>query len=138
MLNIRPAAKTDEKAIIRILKDRDVFYPALSPEGFWVAEKNKEVIAAVQVTDEEDFAFLGSLAVKKAEQGKGTATALLNKVLKACSKDVYLYTVIPDFFRKFGFEPAAPFPGLPSKDRYECEFCHSDKCVTMVRRANAA
>ena len=138
MLNIRPAAKKDEMAILGILKELDLFYPALALDGFWVAEKDGEVIATVQLTDLENFAFLGSLAVKKKEQGKGVAAALLNRVLGQRSKDIYLYTVIPDFFEKFGFEPTSPQPGLPSKDRYECEYCHSDKCVTMVRQADAA
>ncbi len=133
MLKIRPAGKNDRKAIIRLLKKLDLFYPTLSAEGFWVAEKDGKVIATVQLAEHEDFIFLGSLAVVEEEQKKGVARTLVEKALGSCRRNIYLYTIIPEFFEKFGFQITASIPGLPSKDRYECEACHSEKCVCMVR-----
>lgn len=130
---IRPAGKNDRKAILKVLKELDLFYPTLSLEGFWVAETDGKIVATLQLAEHEDFIFLGSLAVVKEEQGKGVGHALLEKVLRSCRKNIYLYTIIPDFFKKFGFRITAPVPGLPSKDRYECEYCHPEKCVCMVR-----
>lgn len=138
MLSVRPAVKKDWNAIKKILRNLDLFYPALSMEGFWVAEKDHKIIGAVQLTDYKDFIFLGSLAVVKEEQAKGVAGALLYEVLKSQPKNIYLYTIIPEFFKKFGFKAVSPLPDLPSKDRYECEFCHSEKCVCMMRHPNAA
>ena len=124
--------------MIKLLKDLDLFYPTLSPEGFWVAEKGGRIIGAVQLEEQDEFFFLGSLAVAQTEQKKGAGRALLKNALRSCRKNIYLYTIIPEFFEKFGFKIAPPIPGLPSKDRYECEYCRPDKCVTMVKFADAA
>ena len=138
MLTIRPAGKKDQKAIVKILKELDLFYPALAREGFWVVEQGGRVVATVQLEEHEDFIFLGCLAVVKEEQKKGLARALLEKALGSCRKNIYLYTIIPEFFQKFGFRTTSPIAGLPSKDRYECEYCHPEKCVCMMRPTHAA
>ena len=138
MLRIRPAGKKDQKAIVRILKDLDLFYPTLAMAGFWVAEKDGRIIGTLQLADRKDFIFLGSLAVVKEEEKKGVARALLEKSLKTCRQNIYLYTIIPEFFQKFGFQITTPVPGLPSKDRYECEYCYPEKCVCMMRPTDAA
>jgi N-acetylglutamate synthase-like GNAT family acetyltransferase len=135
MLKIRPAGKTDYDAIKKLLRELDLFYAALMMEGFWVAEKEGKIIGAAQLQDHGDFFFLGSLGVLAKERKKGVAATLLEKALGKADKDIYLYTIIPDFFRKFKFKIVSPLPGLPSKDRYECEDCHLDKCVCMVRKA---
>ena len=111
MLKIRPAGKNDQKAILKILKDLDLFYPTLVLKGFWVAEKNGRIIGTLQLADHSDFIFLGSLAVVKEEEGKGVARALLEKALKSQRKNIYLYTIIPEFFKKFGFQITTPIPG---------------------------
>ncbi len=138
MLNIRPARKPDLEAIQKILEDLDLFYPTLSMQGFLVAEKESRIIGTLQLAEYEDFFFLGSLAVVKEEQKKGVARTLLKAVLRSHNKNVYLYTIIPEFFEKFGFEITSPIPGLPSKNRYECEYCHTEKCVCMVKYPHAS
>jgi N-acetylglutamate synthase-like GNAT family acetyltransferase len=133
-LSIRKADKKDEKAILEILKEMDVYYPSLEMKDFWVAEENEEILGVVQLEEYPDFVYLGSLAVKTGQQGRGIAKKLLNETLPKFSKNIYLYTIIPDFFVKFGFKAASwQPPDLPSKDRFECQFCHAEKCVCMVK-----
>lgn len=138
MLSIRPATNKDRDAIKKILEDVDLFYSALTMEAFWVAEMNNKIVGTVQLKEYEDFFFLGSLAVVKEKQGKGIARALLKEVLRTHQKNIYLYTIVPEFFEKFGFKITSPPPNLPSKDRYECESCHSEKCVSMVKLPDAS
>ena len=135
MIKIRPAATKDEEAVVKILKDQDIYYSALAFKDFFVAEDEGTVVGCAQLEERPDFFYLGSVGVSPSYAHKGIASKLLNRILKDLKKDIYIYTIIPDFFTKFGFEPASPRKDLPSKDRYECEDCHSDKCVCMVRRA---
>lgn len=132
MLNIRPATEKDYDQILKILKELDLFYPALVLKGFWVAEEDKKIISTVQLEEHPDFVYLGSLAVIPECRKKKIATALLNESLKDIRKNIYLYTIIPEFFKKFGFQvTSSPPTTLPSKIRYECEYCHPEKCVCM-------
>lgn len=131
--------KGDEKPILKILKGLDLFYPALSLKDFQVAEKDGKVVACVQLEEHDNFKFLGSLAVAKELQGQGIGNALMRESLKAQKKNTYLYTIIPGFFKKFGFNvPDTHPPNLPSKDQYGCGYCHPEKCVCMVKYAHAS
>jgi N-acetylglutamate synthase-like GNAT family acetyltransferase len=135
---IRKAAKIDKDAVIKILKDLDLYYAGLSFKDFWVAEKEGQIVGAAQLEVFPDFCFLSSVGVIPTEQHHGIAKQLLTELFSKCKdqKPVYLYTVIPEFFKKFGFTATHTLPpDLPSKDRYECEYCFPEKCVTMVRNA---
>lgn len=137
MLSIRPARRSELKAIKKILDDLDLSYPTLAMEGFWAAQREGRIIGTLQLAEYKDFTFLGSLAVVREEQNKGVAKELLKRVLKDRPKNIYLYTIIPGFFKKFGFKITPPLPDLPSKNRYQCEYCHSEKCVCMVKYPDA-
>lgn len=131
---IRKADKKDQKEILEILKSLDLYYPSLEMKDFWVAESDKEILGVVQLEEHQDFIYLGSLAITQKYQGQGIAKKLLNETLSKLTKNIYLYTIIPEYFEKFGFKIAGWVPpDLPSKERYECEFCHSEKCVCMVK-----
>jgi N-acetylglutamate synthase-like GNAT family acetyltransferase len=133
-LLIRKAEQRDHPAILKILKDLDLYYPTLEMKGFWVAEGAGVILGVVQLEEHPDFIYLGSLAVKSEYQGQGIAKRLLNDTLSKLTKNIYLYTIIPEFFAKLGFKVAGRQPaGLPSKERYQCEFCHAEKCVCMVK-----
>ncbi len=134
MLTIRKANKSDQQQIKVLLQELDLYYSALEIKDFWLAEENNIIIATMQLKKYPNFLFLGSLGVKENYQKKGRASKLINAALKDSRQNVYLYTIIPDFFRKFGFEICQPIPGLPSKDNYECEDCHSERCVCMVKK----
>lgn len=131
---LRLAVEKDKTRILSLLKVLDLYYAALSLDNFLVAEEQGRIIGVVQVVEADSFFFLGSLGVEEQEQKKGVAAALLEYGLKNCHKDVYLYTIIPQFFQKFGFKITQPIAGLPSRDQYECHDCHLDKCVCMVRK----
>lgn len=134
MLKIRQAQKKDAEEILKILKELDLYYPSLSIQNFWVAEDEGGITGVVRLEEFDDYFFLSSLGVKKDKQKKGIAAALLKHILKPVSKNVYLYTIVPDFFKKFGFEPADPPASLPLKEIFGCEFCIPEKCKCMVRK----
>ena len=136
MIKVRKATADDENAVVEILKEVDIYYKALEFKGFWVAEENGGVLGCARLEKFPDFFYLSCVATAPSRARSGVARAILTTLLKGLKKDVYLYTIMPDLFKKFGFRAAEPARGMPTKERYECEACHPERCVTMVRRAN--
>ena len=140
-VNIRPAQNEDYPRVKKLLEELDLYYADLTFKDFWVAESKGQIVGTVQLEEFKDFLFLGSLGVAADRQKHGIAEALLDQILQNHKNDVYLYSIIPEFFKKFGFELTTPNSelitpnSLPTKEHYECEYCHPDQCVTMVRHA---
>ncbi len=133
-MQIRRAQGKNKQAIINLLKELDLYYNLIELKDFWVAEENNKIIATAQLLDCGEFLFLSSVGVDPKQQKHGVARKLLNKLLADQNRNTYLYTIIPDFFKKFGFEVTTTLPqNIPSKDRYECSACYPDRCVTMVK-----
>ena len=135
MLNIRRAGPKDEPAILDLVKLLDLAYPAQSFKNFRVAEANDEIVGLADLEEFADFFFLSSVGVAEKSQKQGIATALLKKILTGLKKDVYLYTTLPDFFRRFGFNIVSTWPPyLPPKETFSCRECTPETCVCMVKK----
>jgi N-acetylglutamate synthase-like GNAT family acetyltransferase len=134
MLKAHKAAAKDSKQILNILKALDLYYPGLSLNDFWVTEKGGENAAVAQLQEYAAFLFLSAVGVTEKHQKQGVAREFLNQLLKNAKKDIYLYTIIPNFFEKVGFEVCVPRSDLPPKNAYECEQCEPKKCVCMIRK----
>ncbi|MFA4843898.1 MAG: GNAT family N-acetyltransferase [Candidatus Margulisiibacteriota bacterium] len=135
MITIRPAAARDLAGIMKVLDEADLRYSAETLTSFTVAELDSEIVGVVRLEEHPAFYFLTSLGVRPAQEKKGIASALLQAVLKEKTKPAYLYTIIPGFFRPFGFVAATPPPGLPTKEIYGCDQCFPNQCTAMVRPA---
>jgi N-acetylglutamate synthase-like GNAT family acetyltransferase len=138
MLKIRPAGKEDSEGVLKVLKDLDLIYPSLTLDNFWVAEKDGVIAGTVRLEDHKDHCFLSCFGVIEKERRQGTAQALLEQSFKNIRKNIYLYTIIPDYFKKFGFKEAVPPPTLPSQAKFGCEDCSPEKCVCMVKYPHAS
>jgi len=133
MLDICPANKNQFPEILKILKDLDLYYQDHDLSNFWTANDGSIIVGLVKMNDYMDFAFLGSLGVAINSRNRGIARQILTKMFDVYKKDIYIYTVIPDFFEKFGFMKISTPNNLPPKDNFECKDCFPDKCATMVR-----
>ncbi|HVN67995.1 MAG TPA: GNAT family N-acetyltransferase [Candidatus Sulfotelmatobacter sp.] len=134
MLSIRPAGRADEPGILKVLDEADLHYGAEELNGFYVCEENGRIVGTVRLEEHPDFLFLTSLGVLPDHRHQGIATSLLINVLTRLSKPVYLYTVIPEFFKKQGFSETAAYPDLPPKNIFGCDECVPGHCVVMVKR----
>jgi predicted N-acetyltransferase YhbS len=68
-------------------------------------------------------------------RGRGWGGQLVRAVLREVPGELYLATVIPDFFARFGFEKAAAFPGSMVKKAEWCAGCTPELCTVMVKQA---
>ena len=132
-MNFRRAEKADFKRISDILKAIDEYHEKLVFDDFYVAEKDNKILGAVQFKENKEFFFLSSLGVDAKYQKQGVASFLINKLTQLSDKKIYLYTVIPDFFKKFGFKAAKQESFLPDKNIMECETCFPKRCVCMIK-----
>ncbi len=137
MFNIRKASSQDYPGIKNILEALDLFYPDVKFDQFWVAEEDGKIVGTVDLQEYKDFIFLASFGIDPSYQKKSYGREFLQKIFAQTTKDIYLYTIIPDFFKKHGFDPC-PLPlapkDLPPK-RFECQFCFPEKCTCMVKKS---
>lgn len=141
MLKISKTTKVDQPAILKLLKELDFLCAETSFDNFFTARSDKEIIGFVKFREFEEFFFLSYLGIKEKYQNQGFAAEILEFCLKKAAakrKAIYIYTIIPEFFEKFGFKTVAPRADLPSKNLFECENCFPDKCVCMVKSPHAA
>lgn len=133
MLEIRGAQLSDQPAILQILEELDLFSPLQKLDGFWLAEVDNEIIGIARLEDCGEYLFLSCVGVKTKYQNQGIASRLLEPLLINTNKKIYLYTTIPDFFKRFGFKATSSSTNLPSKENYKCQECFPEKCQTMVK-----
>ncbi len=137
MLKVRQAQDADKNAIRKIVDELDLSYPSQTFENFWVAEEDKQVVGIAALWEYRNFYYLSSLGVEPGRQHRGIATKLLNKLLAGRRKDTYLFTIMPDFFARFGFRTVKEPPkGLPPRTIFACDRCQSELCVCMLRPAS--
>lgn len=135
MLKIRKASEEDQEAVRLIQEELELDYVGSNGPGFWVAEEEGKVVGIARLEEFEGFFFLNAVGVTGNKQNRRVASRLLRGILKDLGKDIYLYTIIPGFFIRFGFEEAAPIPGLPPRTKFGCERCLPKQCVCMRKPA---
>ena len=139
VLLVRRALPGDFTSISGLLADLELEYPAMDFNCFYVAEKNGETVATAELKELEDCCLLSCVGVREDLQGTGIGRDFTLEVLRDASKDVYLYTLVPGFFKKLGFIEALTLPpGLPGRAIYGCRNCDPTLCRCLFRTANAS
>lgn len=131
---IRRAEPRDYRRIERLMSALELSYPAMDLSSFWVAENGGEVVAAAELKDLRDCSLLSCVGVREDLQGSGIGRILVEEAARHAHHDVYLYTLVPGFFRKVGFgDPTRLPPDLPPRSIYGCEGCDPRLCLCLVR-----
>ena len=135
---VRPATRADHATVSALLRDLELGWPGLDLASFVVAEVHGEVVGIAELRRFGGHLLLSSVGVREDLQGGGLGRALVEGALAGAEGDVHLYTQIPGFFAKLGFEVVSPPPGLPPRRIYGCEGCDASRCRCMVRRRTRA
>jgi len=134
-MKVRKARPEDFAGILKLTASLGLDYPGLENDRAWVAEEDARKIGAVALKRHKDCEELVSLAVDPSFRGQGLGRRLVQSLLKSAPGDIYLATIIPDFFKRCGFNKAeAPPPGM-KKDPAWCEGCPKERCTVMVRKS---
>jgi len=133
-MSIRKAGKAALPQIIALAVKHNLDYEGMATDDFWVAVEADRVVGICGLRKHPDCRELCSLGVEKAFQKKGLGRQLVQTFLQETSGDIYLATVIPEFFKKLGLEEAGSIPASMAKKADWCAGCSRERCTIMVRK----
>lgn len=133
MLLVRPSTPLDYPVIQSLLYELELDYPTQDLAQFWVAIVENKIIGIVYLQFFNHFIYFSSFGIALSKQKNGFAKQFLNEILFKMNKPVYIYTIIPSFFEKFGFKLIDQVPeGIPDRANHRCDICLPEQCLTMV------
>ncbi len=130
-LIIRAFIQDDIGDIVSILKQNSSYDGFDTIKDFHVLIENETIVGVVQIAPHTAYYFLSYMATRLGLHNKGLGSHLLSNLLSRLDKPVYLYTIIPEFYQRFGFITIQSQETLPAKDDSVCKFCMPEKCRTM-------
>jgi N-acetylglutamate synthase-like GNAT family acetyltransferase len=133
---VRRALALDWPRIVSLARECGLDYAGMEADEFWVAEEAGRVLGIVALKTHAECRELCALGVDAAWRGRGIGARLVRHLLGGVDGDVYLATVIPEFFERLGFERSVDVPRSLVKDAAWCVGCRRELCVVMVRRAS--
>lgn len=136
-MRVRKALAPDLPDAVALARRLGLDYPGLESDRLWVAEEGGRIIGLVALKPHADCLELCALGVDRAHRGRGLAKALIEALMAEAPEDVYLATIIPDFFEGCGFlilrtDIPAAFPAKRQTDW--CEGCLRERCTVMRRK----
>ncbi len=133
-LRVRRARAADHAIILELTRALELNYPAMDLSCFWVAELDGAIVGVAELKDLESCSLLSCVGVREELQGRGIGRQLVDRVVREALHPVYLYTLVPGFFRKAGFRDATFLPrDLPPRDFYGCLGCEPSRCLCLMR-----
>ncbi len=133
-LHVRRAAPEDRAAVLDLVKSLELAYPGMDLSSFWVGESGGVLVGGAELKNLKTCSLLSCVGVREDVQGRGLGRRLVERVVREALHPVYLYTLVPGFFRKTGFADAKAFPSdLPPRSIYGCVGCDPSICVCLMR-----
>jgi N-acetylglutamate synthase-like GNAT family acetyltransferase len=133
-MSLRPAQSGDYPRILQLLSALELDYPQRDLHCFWVYAGDARIVAIAELKEFPGFLLLSCVGVDESLQGSGIGKAFVAEILSRLQAPVFLYTLVPGFFRKVGFEEAREVPAaLPPRSYYGCHNCIQQGCTCMVK-----
>jgi len=132
---IRKARREDLPRLRELAEGLGLDSPGMEDDVFWVAEENGRIKGVCGLKRHADGLELYALGVEESERGRGIGGDLVRTLVREVKGDIYLATVIPDFFERVGFSRTSEFPRFMVKSWEWCEGCDRALCTFMVRKA---
>jgi len=132
MISIRNAKPSDMDKVFEIALKYDLDSNDMDYKDFIIAEDNNKIAGFGRLWKHDDAIELGTVGVVEEYRGKKVAEKIIKELLNRTDKDVYLTTLIPGFFEKFGFKmlDVAPPQSMIRKKEW-CEGCTKVGCTVM-------
>ena len=135
-MKLRKALGSDMDTINKIALKYDLDSNDTKADQFIVAEENNEIIGFGRLLPHAGCLELGTIGVVEEYREKGIAKTIIDALLKAAKttgrKKIYLTTLIPSYFEKFGFKKLdeAP-PDCMIRKKEWCDGCKKTGCTVM-------
>jgi N-acetylglutamate synthase-like GNAT family acetyltransferase len=131
---IRKARAADFPQIRSLAAIFNLDYADMEEDDFWVAAQGRKIVGMCGLKKHPDCLELCSLGVADRYRNKGLGRNLVSTLLEASAGDVYLTTIIPDYFEKLGFQRADRIPPSMLKPEEWCAGCSRDRCRVVVKK----
>lgn len=128
------AINTDLNFIEQLAKSFNLDIDDLKAEEFLVAKKENRIVGFGRLKRHNGFEEISTVGVIKEERMNGVGKVILEGLIKQAKGEIYLITMIPDFFKQFDFEAINIFPEeLKAKEKI-CKM-HTCNCedVTVMK-----
>lgn len=135
MATYRWAQAADAEGVGRLLESLELMRPATATERFVVAHEGERLVGMAHVERAGEALFVSSVGVDEAFQGRGIGAGLMRHIHSSHEREIYLYTIIPQFFTRLGFTAVEPPAFLPERKIFGCDACLPRSCVCMVKKA---
>ncbi len=126
LISIQPCSPEDfpevEKNIALFCLD-DI-QPSLSQ--FITAKNKNNVVGFARTRNYRSCNELCSLGVKEDLRLKGIGSKLVTEIIKQNAGPLFVVTIIPEFFKKFGFNEVSSYP---EELNYKLEYCETSLSV---------
>lgn len=109
---------------IKVLADRkELDFTDVRKEQFFAIHDDDNVIGFARIRNREGIKELCTVGVKKACRNKGIGAELIGFATHR-EKDLYVITIIPDYFKKFGFVEIYDIPSVFNDKLENSAFWH--------------
>ena len=130
--SIRPASRKDLALIAKTIRRFDLDPERLEPRQFVVAMEGKSRAGFARIKPYRGCFELGSVAVLENFRERGVGSRLVKCLMsKFPTRKVWITTMSPDYFKRFGFSTATPPAELARKMR---TICHSERWKIVAMR----
>lgn len=135
-MELRKALGSDMPIIDKIALRYDLDSNDTKADQFIVAIEDKDIIGFGRLLPHAGCIELGTIGVVDGYRKKGVAKRIIGELLKTAKemghKKIYLTTLIPSYFEKFGFRKLneAP-PDCMIRKKEWCEGCTKVGCTVM-------
>lgn len=104
-VSLRIAEQSDLEKIKPYIKKFFLDDEDLSPQQFFIAEVEQKLAGFGRIKNYEEVYELATLGVLENFRGCGIGKKIVQKLIQQfSSKEIWLTTLIPEFFQQFGFE----------------------------------
>lgn len=135
-ISIIPAAEPDIPEILRLANSFDLDIENLSCRYMLVAKKNNGIIGFGRLREYPECTEVSTVGVVLEERNKGVGTAIVKELIQLGPSEVFVTCVIPQFFRRFGFQVVKQYPSVLQK---KVDFCKlygfTDEQIFVMRIA---
>ncbi len=135
-MKLRKASAADMPEINSISLKYDLDSNDMSFEQFTVAEEKGKIIGFGRLLPHAGCVELGTIGVVEEHRRKGVAKKIIGMLIETAKetgyKNIYLTTLIPSYFKRFGFKTLeeAP-PDCMIRKKEWCEGCTKVGCTVM-------
>jgi N-acetylglutamate synthase-like GNAT family acetyltransferase len=131
-MEIRKARDEDLAKIEALALKFDLDHENMRAENFMVAEEGGKIVGIGSIIPHEDCLELASVGVRPEYQKSGIGKRLVQQLLDSVKGEVYLATILPRYFEKFGFVKTDQVPLSMLKKESWCVGCRKELCTVMV------